>query len=775
MAPTTRAIGNSSNVNGENVDENTRRYGEEALAGIRRSMDEMLNQIHVISLQNLTGATNRQQTQYSRLTKVEFPKFSGDDVRGWIFRCEQFFLINTIHEDQKVRLLSVYLFDKALMWHRQFLKVHGENVTWHVYRDAIIQRFGTVFDDPMAEFKNMKYDSNTKEYQDKFDVLISRVEISVEHLVSLYLAGLPTKLEMEVRMFKPQNLADSYCLTNLQEATLNVVKKKNKMQFGASNSKFENNGGNTGASTKPLLALPNTTRNWSSRPNTNTPRKQLSQKEYEEKRSKNLCFYCDKKYVPGHKCKGQLFTLVVLAEQEDQEEEFVDAYENLDEMENVEIQPQISLNALSGVISYQTLRVVRLFVNGQELHILIGSGSINPSLLQLDTKMAKRLGCAIRPTCPLTVNVAGEKQLLSVSECKGFNWKLKGETFVTDVVLLPLAGCDMVLGIQWLSTLGDIKSNFKDLRMEFVYNNKKMVLRGTHKTKVEWVEGKGQLHKMGGILQAEMFMLCVYPNTGLNMSTSGEQRNDKVLKPELTQIVENFSDVFEVPHELPHKRNDNHRIPLIPSTPPVNIRPYRHPPIQKDAIEAMVKELLESRVIKLSQSPFSSSIVMVKKKDNTWRMCADYRQLNKSTIKDKFPIPIIDELIDELHGAVDFSKVDLRLGYHQIRMFEDDIAKTAFRTHEGHYKFLVMPFGLTNAPSTFQALMNDVFKDYLRKFTLVFFYDILIYSKSISDHVQHLTTILSTMRQNKLFAKKTKCVFGTNQVEYLGHVILHKV
>ncbi|GJW36708.1 retrotransposable element Tf2 [Tanacetum coccineum] len=663
MAPTTRAIGNSSNVNGENVDENTRRYVEEALAGIRRSMDEMLNQIHGISLQNLTGAA------------------------------------------------------------MQFLKVHCENVTWHVYRDAIIQRFGTIFDDPMAELKNVKYDSNAKEYHDKFDDLLSMVEISVEHSVSLYLAGVPTELEMGVRMFKPQNLADAYCLTNLQEATLNDVKKKNKMQFRASSSKFGNNGGNTGASTKPLLALPNTTRNWSSRPNTNPPRKQLSQKEYKKKRSKNLCFYCDKKYVPSHKCEGQLFTLVVLAEQEDQEEEFVDADENLDEMENVEIQPHISLNALSGVSSYQTLRVVGLFVNGQELHILIDSCSTHNFL---DTKMAKRLGCAIRPTCPLTVNVAGEKQLLS---------------------------------------------NFKDLRMEFVYNNKKMVLRGTHKTKVEWAEGKGQLHKMGGIPQAKMFMLCVYPNTGLNMSALGEQRNDKVLKPELTQIMENFSDVFEVPHELPPKRSHDHRIPLIPGTPPVNIRPYRHPLIQKDVIEAMVKELLESGVIKPSQSPFSSPIVMVKKKDNTWRMCIDYRQLNKSIFKDKFPIPIIDELIDELHGVVVFSKLDLRSGYHQIRMFEDDIAKTAFRTNEGHYEFLVMPFGLTNGPSTFQALMNDVFKDYLRKFTLVFFDDILIYSKSISDHVQHLTTILSTMRQNKLFAKKTKCVFGTSQVEYLGHVI----
>nr|GEY96682.1 reverse transcriptase [Tanacetum cinerariifolium] len=320
----------------------------------------------------------------------------------------------------------------------------------------------------------------------------------------------------------------------------------------------------------------------------------------------------------------KLFTLVVLVEQE---EEIVDAYEVLSAMETEEVQPHISLNALSRVSSYQTLRVVRLFVNGQELHILVDSGSTHNFL---DTKMAKRLGCAIRPTCPLIVNVAEEKQLLSVSEC-----------------------------IHWLSTLGDIKSNLKDLRIEFVYNNKKMVLRGTHKSKVQWAEDKDQLHKMEGTPQAKMFMLCVYPNTCLNMSASGEQRNDKVLKPGLTQIMEKFSDVFEVSHELPPKRSHDHRIPLIPSNRPVNIRPYRHPPIQKDAIENMIKELLESGVIKPRQSPFSSPIVMVKKKDNTWRMCVDYRQLNKSTIKDKFPIPIINELIDELHGVVVFFKLDL--------------------------------------------------------------------------------------------------------------------
>jgi hypothetical protein len=201
------------------------------------------------------------------------------------------------------------------------------------------------------------------------------------------------------------------------------------------------------------------------------------------------------------------------------------------------------------------------------------------------------------------------------------------------------------------------------------------------------------------------------------------------------------------------------------------VRPYRYPQLLKDEIERQCSDMLAQGLIRPSTSPFSAPVLLVKKKDGTWRFCVDYRALNAKTVKDKFPIPVVEELLDELNEACYFTKLDLRSRYHQVRMHPEDVAKTAFHTHHGHFEFMVMAFGLTNAPPTFQALMNGVLQDYLRRFVLIFFDDILIYSSSWSEHLQHVRVVLTALRQHRLAVKQSKCVFGSQSVAYLGHVI----
>ncbi|GJY29016.1 putative reverse transcriptase domain-containing protein [Tanacetum coccineum] len=256
-----------------------------------------------------------------------------------------------------------------------------------------------------------------------------------------------------------------------------------------------------------------------------------------------------------------------------------------------------------------------------------------------------------------------------------------------------------------------------------------------------------------------------------------KETGDKSKKKQLQDvpIVKNFPEVFpeDLPG-LPHTRQVEFHIDLVPGAAPVARAPYRLAPSEMKELADQLQELSDKGFIRPSSSPWGAPVLFVKKKDGSLRMCIDYRELNKLTVKNRYPLPRIDDLFDQLQGSSVYSKIDLRSGYHQLRVREEDISKTAFRTRYGHYEFQVMPFGLTNAPAVFMDLMNRVCKPYLDKFVIVFIDDILIYSKNKQEHEEHLKIILELLKKEELYAKFSKCEFWIPKVQFLGHVIDNK-
>nr|KAJ0192029.1 hypothetical protein LSAT_V11C800409330 [Lactuca sativa] len=245
-------------------------------------------------------------------------------------------------------------------------------------------------------------------------------------------------------------------------------------------------------------------------------------------------------------------------------------------------------------------------------------------------------------------------------------------------------------------------------------------------------------------------------------------------KPEITHIpvVCEFQDVLSDDlASLPPDKQVDFRIDLTPRVAPIARAPYRLAPTEMKELMAQLQDLLDKGFIRPSTSLWGAPVLFVKKKDGTMRMCIDYRELNNVTIKNRYPLPRIDDLFDQLQGESYFSKIDLRSGYHQLKVREEDVSKTTFRTRYGHYEFLVMSFGLTSAPAAFMDLMNQVCKPYLDNFVIVFIDDILIYSKRKADHEQHLRLTLSLLRKEKLFAKFSKCEFWLREDQFLGHVV----
>ncbi|CAL9004077.1 unnamed protein product [Prunus brigantina] len=686
--------------------------------------------------------------------KIDLYRFTGKDPYAWLTTAERYLDLHEVPPHLHVKVAAVHLIDDAALWMRWF-ETRFPNPSWTSFSEALLAHFG--YGDPLdfnSALSHIQQTGTLDDYNAEFTKLSCRaLDWSDDQLKGVYVGGLTTELRDNVLIHHPANLNAAKRLAR----AFDNRRKSTRIQFRPFSPRLSQGASSRPPSLPAASATPSVT---SGQP----PICRLSQAEVQDRREKNLCFNCDEPFRAGHRYKRPQL-LMIDADWDVSDESFEEAitYEVVHGTPKItpdheESEPSLTIHALTGSPCTRTMRL-QGFIGKMGLTIFIDTGSTHNLL---NPYIAKRLGLTIDSSQPpKRIQVANN----DIIETKGFvsqvQVSLQDYTLVTDCYLHAVSGCDLILGPDWLDTLGFISWNFKKKIMVFKVDGEIHRLVGQTKTEASLVD----CHVMTQLLAQERLGILAQLVSVEDSATSSSPPAS--VQPLLSQ----FADLFTTPTGLPPQRRIDHRIPLLHGTQPVNVRPYRYPHFQKIEIEALVREMLRAGVVQPSCSPYSSPVLLVKKKDGSWRLCVDYRALNHATIKDRFPIPVVDELLDELHGATVFSKLDLRSGYHQIRMHSDDVQKTAFRTHEGHYEFLVMPFGLSNAPSTFQSLMNDIFRPFLRKFVLVFFDDILIYSTSMTDHLTNLTAVFSVLRDHGLKLKLSKCEFAQPSMSYLGHVL----
>jgi hypothetical protein len=706
-----------------------------------------------------------------KVGKLTIPSFDGSSrctARAWVQKLDTYYKLNQMTEAEAISFATLHLEGEAHEWWYHGLVTLGHNhiTSYREFTERLMDRFDRR--DPEIHFRDLaqlRQTGTAEAFISEFQrVAVAVTDISEPRLVMLFTEGLTEPLRGWVKAYRPHSLQD-------------VVRRTRDLADSVPKTK---------PFTKPFVPQrdkdpKNLPREWKGKP-------KLDDDTRRELMRKKLCFSCRDPWVPGHRCmgKGQIHYIEVESGSEEEDEDIQaptdsdSETETTHEPEQQPKKPQILARAqpqeeakprrevkggtiatLSGIPRYNTLRLKGL-VQGQRMTALVDGGATHNFI---DASLVARRGLRTEEFEGFHVAVADGYTMTCLDMIPDLEIKLGNYTLTDTFYVVDLSDTDVVLGVQWLYSLGEIGFNYQTLTMSFRdASGSRVVLRGMSTGAPQAVSAKRmeRIFRHGDVAYAVECWI----------TTRKDSEGREQYHPQIRELLGRYEPVFgPIPPGRPPDRGFEHMIELEAGATPVITTPYRHPKKFKDKIEKAIKELLAMGHIRPNRSPFASSVVLVLKKDGTLWMCIDYRVLNKKTIKNRYPIPRIDELMDELHGAVFFSKIDLRSGYHQISIREQDIEKTTFRCHFGHFKFLVMPFALTNAPTTFQSCMNHIFRGQLRKYLLVFFHDILIYNKTWDEHLAHLGKVLDIIKAQSIYSKEYKCEFGMRELLYLGHII----
>eukprot|EP00253_Pinus_taeda_P012064 PITA_12064 len=686
-----------------------------------------------------TSKRQRMELQ-GEFRKIKPPHFDGEHeeaAEAWLINMNKYFQLYEYDHNLKARLAIFQLQGKATLWWEEVKIVKGvteQNITWDNFQKFFKERYLTerFYDEKAREFHDLRLGQQTMdEFITRFTSLLRYIPYIREEKakVQRFVSSLPLYMRERIEFDNPKSMDENFKLAgNFKGNRSSGIKGTGK----GINNRFA-------TKTAPKFRTANETK---------ASEQQIRLDNEGTARPPLQCWGCGGphyiKNCPQRKGTEQL-------------SQIHEASTVGEVGQNV---PRINAALEDQQAEYQpTMVEFEGKISNLPISVLIDPGA---TLSYINPKVVERCNLQfVKFKNPWLVQLATGAKRRVTSKINNCSFTIADQPITADLNILPLGSYDILIGMDWLEK----NWSLVDCKTKIIY----------------YRDQQGDNKEMQGIrrpvqvrpITANQLVKCVRKGCQVYAIQVGYANSkDKTASLNNIPVIQEFADVFpeEIPG-LPPRRDIDFTIELVPGAAPVSRAPYRMSVPELTELKMQLQELLEKNYIRPSVSPWGAPVLFVKKKDDTLRMCIDYRQLNKLTIKNKYPLPRIDKLFDQVKGATMFSKIDLRSGYHQIRIKDEDIAKTAFRTRYGHYEFVVLPFGLTNASATFMCLMNGIFHPYLDQFVLIFIDDILIYSRTIEEHHEHLRIVLQTLRKHQLYAKFSKCDFFKEEIQYLGHVI----
>ncbi|CAN6225874.1 unnamed protein product [Urochloa humidicola] len=703
---------------------------------------------------------------------IEFPKFDGTNPKIWVKRCENYFDVMSVPLSHWVRLATMNFVGSAAFW-MQSIEMDVKQCSWDFLCKAVVERFERdQHNQIIRQFFHIKQSGSVAEYIELFDELIHQLlahdpYFNPSVITTRFVDGLQPDIKKVVLVQRPKDLDTASSIAILQEEVLmgypcKEIRKSDEFIHKAQVRSGFHSPGLKDSSPNNFTSSSNLERKTSS-PSRSKPQDDKLTALMNYRRAKGLCFKCGTKWGPNHKCPDSvpLHMVEELWQMLEEEPKFsIPSSNSQGDSDSGEDLMSISVHACNGTTANKTIRL-QASIGQHKALILVDSGSSHSFISEQFASNFVNWHCLKNP---IQVKVANGGILHCTHEIVNCEWLVQGIQFQTTFKILPLKCYDAILGIDWLSAFSPMKVQWAHKWFSFRYNGSKIKIQGLQSSVDHCLAISGdQLTS----LQKSSEIWCIVQV----YCVDEEKAVDPVIIPEVQPLVNQYTELFVEPSGIPPSRAINHSIPLINGAQPFKLRPYRYTPAQKTEIEQQVQKLLRNHMVQESKSPYASPLLLVKKKTGEWRLCVDFRRLNSYTIKNRFPLPIIEELFEKLFGARWFTTLDLRSGFHQILLEPEDQHKTAFQTHFGHFEYKVMPYGLTGAPATFQAIMNHILAPLLRKCVVVFIDDILIYSKTKEEHAQHIKMVFDLLKEHQFKVRLSKCTFAQTQLKYLGHVI----